>query len=93
MKTTITDRYALRGLNRDFMSHIHNRLEDMNNDDSDFFEVIDSGNTVERLAAIDDKIFEIKQLRLVIGRNLQNIEILEALTELKERLQHRRKGK
>uniref|UniRef100_U9SPD2 Uncharacterized protein n=1 Tax=Rhizophagus irregularis (strain DAOM 181602 / DAOM 197198 / MUCL 43194) TaxID=747089 RepID=U9SPD2_RHIID len=59
----ITNKYEFSGINKDFISYIHSRLELISNDDSDFIEAIDSGNPRERISAIDDKILERRLMR------------------------------
>ncbi|HCE9854928.1 TPA: hypothetical protein NH480_002820 [Pseudomonas aeruginosa] len=87
----ITNKYEFSGINKDFISYIHSRLELISNDDSDFIEAIDSGNPRERISAIDDKILEVKHRGLILGKTIIGVEAIEALTELKERIKHRAK--
>jgi len=87
---SITQQYAFNGLNTEFVEFIHSRLFLINNEDSAFIEAIDTDSKINRLTAIDDKIFEVRYKMLMDGKSNSDKEALEALMELKERLIHRK---
>lgn len=91
MNLTITDRYELSGINKDFSNYIHSRLALINNDDSEFWARLDIASAKERIEVINDKIFQVKIASLIFGKTLDDKEALEALSELKERIKHRAK--